>query len=58
MDLSCAGASILPHSGGLNGVLDYTGSSLKESYGPIFWGIFVNALFTGLIGAIMAMLIF
>lgn len=54
MDVSCAGTSILPHSGGLNGVLDFTGSSLKESYGPIFWAVFVNALITGLVGAIIA----
>lgn len=58
MALPCGGASLAPHSGGLNGVLDYTGSSLKESYGPVFCGIFVNALVTGLIGAIVAVLIF
>lgn len=58
MAQSCAGASIAPHSGGLNGVLDFTGSSMKESYGPVFWGIVVNALVTGLIGALLAMVLF
>lgn len=58
MALPCGGASLAPHSGGLNGVLDYTGSSLKESYGAVFWAIFVNAIVTGLIGAVVATILF
>lgn len=58
MVASAAGASISPHCGGLNGVLDYVGSDLKESYGPVFVAIVLNALLTSFVAALAASLLF
>lgn len=58
MVCSCAGFAISPYNGGLNGVLDYVGSNLKECYGPILVAVVLNALLTSFVAALAATLLF
>ena len=44
-----SGISVPPHSGGLFGVLEYTGQNHKESYLPMFFSASIPSLTTTLI---------
>lgn len=55
--VNVSGMSIPPHCGGLSGVMDFTGTDMKESYLPCVLGVMIPSLITSILITVVMILL-